>query len=127
MDDSPRSILAAALTPMLPAAWIVLPSSKTPPRAGKTSVNIRQTQISRHPAAPAGPHAIDMLLTIRAPEADIDNAEDRLDTEITELTHALDQAGIYWADCTKVVLDDQQAIGYDITLTINSTPDSTPR
>lgn len=121
----PRKSLAAALKPILPADWAIVPSGRSIDSIPSTTVQLKQLSIIRTPAAPSKSHTIEFVVTIAAPEQKTQAAEDRLDDQITDLLHALDDLSIAWTTCQKVIVSARRELGYDITLTITSSKEQT--
>ena len=118
---SARKELAATLKPLLPKTWQLVDSGRSVDLTKKTVVKIRQTTVRPLEVAPIGLLGVDLIVTIRVPEQSTQAAEDRLDEEVTDLIHALDEAEVLWTVCEKVLLDNTSTLGYDITVTIAST------
>lgn len=117
---SAREQFTKEMRPLLPKSWQVVDSGRSVDLTKKTVVKVRQTTIRPLDAAPIGFRGVDLLVTIRVPEQATQAAEDRLDDEVTDLIHAFDAMNILWTVCEKVLLDNTQTLGYDITVTIAS-------
>lgn len=115
----PRKVLAASLKPILPTDWAIIPSGRSIDAVPTTTVQLKQMSIVRTPAAPSQSHTIAFVVTIAAPEQSTQAAEDRLDDQVTDLLHALDDLQIAWTEARKVAVTDRR-IGYDIDLSITS-------
>ena len=118
--DAPRHVIAAAIKPMLPTRWKIIPYQRDPGVQLDTFVMFKQSDITRHPQMPQGAHLIVFTVTIVSPYQDETVAEDDLDATVPVLLHALDEARIAWTECTKTMFGDR--LSYDITLSVSSTP-----
>lgn len=115
----PRKELAALLKPILPRTWYIRDSMGTTDDVNRTIVKLKQMTIERLPQAPQGKHLIGFVVTISAPNANTQAAEDKLDDQVNALIHAVDSLGIEWKTATKVI--DENRLAYDITLNLIST------
>jgi hypothetical protein len=120
----PRKALALALKPLVPKNWVIKDGMGTMDEVGKTIVKIKQLTIERLPAAPLGKHLIGFVITISAPNANTQAAEDKLDDQVDDLIHALDGLRYEWKTATKVI--DENRLAYDITMNMISTKKETP-
>jgi len=117
--NAPRDALAAALKPLLPRTWKIVPAVTPTDVLSTTVVVLKQLAITPLPVAPRDCHGIEFVVTIWSPLADPINAERDLDDSVNALIHAIDAAGIGWDRATKV--QDDNRLGYDIPITISST------
>ena len=116
-----RKEFAAILRPLLPDTWQLVDGSRSVDLTNKTVVRIRQTTIRPFDAAPIGYHGVTLTVNIRVPEQSTQAAEDRLDSEVDDLIHALDGMNVLWESAEKVLMDaTTKTLGYDITVTIAS-------
>ncbi|MGO2658425.1 MAG: hypothetical protein ACTH9T_04840 [Mycetocola reblochoni] len=120
---SARHQLAAALTPLLPPTWRIVPYERSIDRPSSVVVMLKQSTITRHPSAPDGAHLVEFVVTIISPHEDNAAAEDQLDDGVIELTHALDDAGLGWDTATKVSFADR-FMAYDIAVNITTTKEN---
>jgi len=119
-QDIPRKVLAEDLAPLLPKTWQIVDTGRSVDLTRKTVVRLKQLRITRLPEAPTAAHAIEFVATIRVPEQSTQAAEDKLDDQVNALLHALDDTEtVSWTLAEKVKLDEN-ALGYDITLTLVS-------
>lgn len=119
MSAAPRHVLKAALKPLLPRGWKIIPYQNNPDTPSSVVVMLKLLRIARMEEAPDGAHTLEFTVTIISPHDDIEKAEDALDDQVLELTFALDTLGILWTAAEKVIASDRLA--YDITVTLVST------
>lgn len=118
-DTIPRKALKAALKPVLPKEWRIIPYETNPDVQATTVVMLKQESIERNPAAPLGAHDIGFTVTIESPLDGLEKAEDELDDGVVLLLHKLDELHIAWKTAKKVLATSGR-LAYDITLTITS-------
>lgn len=115
----PRKQLAEVLKARLPKSWRIIPEQRSFDDVGKTTVVIKQTTISKLPAAPIGMRSVAFTLTLVSRFTSIAAAEDDLDELVPDLLDHLEALGIKWSTATKVAVDENY-LGYDITVEINT-------
>lgn len=118
---SPRDAVKNIIAPHVPKAWKIVTSERSVDLTKSITVQIKQRQLIRTPAAPNGAHDIDFVLTITSPHEDVARAEDQLDGAVNVLVFALDDAGIKWDEAKKV--ENEARLAYDITLTLTTQKD----
>lgn len=120
VDITPRAWLDAALSPLLPATWKIIPFQKELSTFTAPVVILKQSAITRLPEAPEGAHVVEFTVTVASPHVDREKAEDQLDDNVNALIHAIDTLGIGWTRADKVAIDNTY-IGWDINLSVTST------
>jgi hypothetical protein len=125
VDQTPRAALEAALKPLLPANWKIVPNSSALDASNVPVVQLFQQRIHRMEQAPEGFHLIDFTVQITSPfGADRARAEDDTNDSVNALIHAIDKAGILWTEATPFVSPDEQSFGYKVELSITSTKEA---
>lgn len=117
-----RQQLAAALKPLLPKDWRIIPYQKNLDALSTTVVMLKLSHLTKLPAAPLSHVRTTWTITVADPSTDIEKAEDALDDEVTSVCLAINQIpGIKWVDATKVTFQDKY-LAWDITseLTANN-------
>lgn len=124
MGGIPRSDLAAALTPTLPAGWRVIERVGEADNADATTLRLAQLTIRRTPAAPRSKSVelvFEAVLTV--PGEDIEAAEDRLDDEVMAWLLTLTNVrGLTWSEFTKTKTPEGR-LGYRGELTTTAVND----
>jgi hypothetical protein len=125
--DSVREDLAAFLTSSLPAGWKIVSSTRNIDVSDQIIVQIKHQKMKRLQYAPIGHMEHELTITISSPMLDRDRAEDELDVGVVELVTHLDTlSSLGWTEATKAVVDDQQRIGWDVTVQLLSRPTQKP-
>lgn len=121
LEVIPRKRLAQLLAPMLPPAWRIIAwqDSLSRDTLSTTVVMLKQRTIKRAPAAPAGAHIVEFVVTIATALSDPAKAEDDLDDSVNALIHALESSRIHWESATKVQAGSD-TLAYDLTVQILS-------
>lgn len=121
---SVRDELAAALTPLLPAGWKLIPYQDSVDTLNDVTVMLKLASVEKHPAAPLGAYLTKFTVTVVDPSKDMGKAEDRLDDELLALLAALD--GInnsLWSTAEKVLFQDAY-LAYDIAVQVVTRKDA---
>jgi len=116
---SARQQLATALTPALPADWIVIPHEpELDAQIGKTSLYISQQTIGRHRSAPMGKQLVTFTLRLICPNTAVQTREDDLEDAVSELLFELEHLGsaFVWSEASKV--RHGAYLAYDVDLTM---------
>lgn len=116
MSRAPRIELQAALKPLLPRTWKIVPNARSVDSVPTTVVQIRLLEVTKLPQAPVALHQHTFRLTISAPQEKQQAAEDRLDDDLIVFLNALDEARIRWDTATKVEVGEMRRLGYDINV-----------
>lgn len=122
MSESPipRKAFEALLRPLLPKTWQLISTHETTDNLDTVIVKIKQVRIEPHPQAPEL-HLISFIVTPSVPGGYTRDAEDRLDREVNEVLHALDDLdSVWWSSAEKV--DDTNRLAYDINASLASNP-----
>lgn len=120
----PRKQLAETLRPLLPSSWRVVDSERSLDRNDRTTVIVRQREITKNPAAPKASRIVQFVLTIVSRYVGPDNAEDDLDSTVPTLLNTLDGVdGLRWDTAEKVEVGDSR-LGYDITVYVTTTKEA---
>lgn len=118
-DEAPRHSLKAALEPLLPSTWRIIPYQKNIDKPDTTVVMFKQSEIRPDPKARLTHVLIDMIATIICPLTDQARAEDELDDDVLALVFALHKSRIAWTTATKVAWA-AGTIAYDVSLTLSA-------
>lgn len=103
---SARTELAAALKPLLPKRWVIVPSVRNIDRMTVPHLIINASRIE--PGAQSGALRTTFGITIVEPKVDIDAAENALDDEVSEFLTALLKLGwCHWESASKQVYEDR--------------------
>lgn len=116
----PRKVVGAALLPLLPKRWKVIDSGRSFSNLAVPVVQIKQQGLERNTIAPVRVWDCRLVVTLWAPQSTTEAAEDALDDDyLPKLLAALELIdGVLWEEATKVRSDDEQRLGYDISITI---------
>lgn len=123
---SARTQLAAALKPLLPKAWKIIPYADQVDDQNTIVVILNQTRIAPNPAAPIASHVVTCEALIVSPERDPAKAETALDDAVDDFLFALDAIdSVLWADAEKVGFGsdsqgDPTNTAYRLNLTIHT-------
>lgn len=118
--DAPRHALDAALKPLLPVTWRIVPYQRNLDTLDTTTVMFKQNAMRHLPAAPLGAIQVDMTVTIITDLTDPEASEDALDADVLALVVAFDDLGILWTEARKVGWNEQH-IAYDIDIQLEAT------
>jgi hypothetical protein len=118
-SQAPRHALRAALKPIIPETWKIIPYQRDVGVLSQTIVMFKQGAIRPLPAAPIKALQVDMTATIVSPLSDTARAEDELDDDVLSLTFALDELGILWTEARKVLFNDSN-LAYDIDIQLEA-------
>ncbi|MFC5930206.1 hypothetical protein D6T64_05640 [Cryobacterium melibiosiphilum] len=111
-----REQLVTALTAVIPRTWKLVPYQDNLDTLDRVTLVLKQSTISKAPAAPQGAHIVSYLLTLVTPETDAQKAELALDALVDELLFMLDGiTWLTWDTATKVQFSDSN-MAYDITV-----------
>jgi len=118
-----RAVIIDALKPRLPRGWKFFPYRVPVEAINSTTVWVRLQTIAKLPEAPqSGVHLVTYIVTIAVPEADMSEADARLDDDVIALVQALDLLpNIRRATAEQVNVTDS-VLGYDITVEIITHP-----
>jgi hypothetical protein len=118
-SEAPRHALADVLSPLLPAAWKIVPYQRNLDTLDTTIVMFKQAAIRPLPAAPIRLLQVDMTITVISARSDLPRAEDELDDDTLALCVALDELGILWTEANKVLWNDQH-LAWDIAVQLEA-------
>jgi hypothetical protein len=126
-NKSIRSQLEALLKPVLPKGWVIISNERGSDVQTKTVLRLSQQSLKRHPQAPLGALLVTFTARVIAPGDDFEKSEDVLDDAVTSFIFAVDGLGgsVAWTDAKKVLFDD--ALAYDIELTITVDRPTNPK
>lgn len=119
---SVRSWLRETLT--IPTGWVWINEQRVPDAISKTTMITKHSRIE--PLDDAGPGSLrhEVLLSVFVPQTKVKTAEDTLDDAVTDLITALDgHDQIRFVTAEKVISPNEQYFGWDITLSVITTPE----
>jgi hypothetical protein len=107
----------AAIAPVLPRGWKVVPYLTSFDNITQTIVMIHATGVQRFPQAPAKTYEISFEATVLDPSKDPARVWDSLDDEVLEAIAALDSIdSLNWTGAEPVVISN--LFGWNITFTV---------
>ena len=116
-DLTTREQLVAALTPLLPEAWRVVPYSRSLDTLDRVTVMVHASRIEHAPQAPLSQHVTTLAVSVFDPQSDPERAQGALDDEVGALLFALDELPwVSWSSAEASQLPDGGPLGWDVTL-----------
>ena len=113
-----RAQLAAAIAPLLPTDWQLIPYQDSLDTLSSVVVMLKLENIEKGPTAPIGSYLTNFTVTIADPSTDPEKAEDRLDGDVISLLAALDAINFtLWRTATKVMFNNNN-LAYDIAVSV---------
>jgi hypothetical protein len=113
-----RTALADGLAEILPDDWNLYPGYVAPDTLDATTVWFSLTSIERHPKNPSGTRLATMTITLATPITGIDEREDSIDQDLITFLEALEGIeNLVWTDAKRGNTGAGN-LGYDITITI---------
>lgn len=110
----------------LPADWRQIEEQRVPEVIDRETVIVKHGRIEKLPEAPIGHLRHEVILAVFVPNRDLAKAEARLDDVVVELLTAIDgHAQINWSEAEKVVTPGNQYPGWEVTMTVITTPETT--
>lgn len=111
---SARTEIAAALKPLLPKSWKIVPYGDSLDVVSNVTVMVKLTRIEKVPTAPLGAYLSHFTITVIDPSTDPAKSEDRLDDEVHALLAALDGINnTLWTQAEKVLFSETN-LAWDI-------------
>lgn len=113
---SVRDQLAAALKPLLPKRWKLIPYQDSLDEISQTTVMFKLMKMENLKQAPLSHYSFTFLLTVIEPGSDMQKVETALDDHVEDLWQLLDM-GLSWTapqEATKVFYGSSN-LAYDIT------------
>ncbi|MEN0101842.1 MAG: hypothetical protein AAGC90_02855 [Curtobacterium sp.] len=121
-----RQIISEALKPLLPRAWKFFPYRVPTEAINGTTVWLKLSSIEKLPEAPQSrAHVVTYTVTVAVPEADLSEADARLDDDVIVLVHALDALPNIRRTRAEQVSVADAYLGFDITVEIITYPITT--
>lgn len=114
---SAREEVTAAVTPLLPKGWRVVPYLDTLDQLTQVTVMLHATTIAPHPTTPHSFFELTFEATVLDPQKDPARAWDALDDEVMEAVAALDTIdGLRFVSADAVAVSG--TFGWNVTFTV---------
>ncbi|ALJ20317.1 hypothetical protein [Microbacterium sp. No. 7] len=122
---SVRTWLRDELT--VPAGWAWIDEQRLPDVITKTTVATKHTRIEPLEEGSIGQLRHEVVLSVFAPHTRVGDAEDALDDAVTTLVQEIDASEqIRFVSAEKVVTENGQYFGWDLTLSVITNPEPDP-
>lgn len=113
-----RNWVVRQIKPMIPRAWVLIPSGPAPETISKPTVILTLTKIQPNPANPIGGRLIDYVLTLLEPTVNPAAASANLDDKLVDLLSAIEgNKDLVWTSCERGAVGNN--LGWDISLSVN--------